>query len=192
MVILTQADFEGGPNAAYDDPYRNGQPHYRDSTAFADRAAGVRGRFATGKVLIAGCGYGYLVKHLVSLGVDAYGCDASDWCVSQAATVAPNRVLKADITNRAQLASTLTFAGLRTNGRFTAIVTEDVLTCLTDAEIGAALTELRRVSQVLFHMVTAVELEAERDPRFNWKALQEWKTLISNELVMGIETGSVI
>jgi len=48
VLIATQESFDGGPNAWYDDPYRNGQPHYRDSPAFADRAAIVRGRFATG------------------------------------------------------------------------------------------------------------------------------------------------
>jgi 2-polyprenyl-3-methyl-5-hydroxy-6-metoxy-1,4-benzoquinol methylase len=192
VLIATENSFNGGPESWYSDPYRNDQPHYHDSTAFADRAAVVRGRFATGKVLIAGCGYGYLVKHLVGLGVDAYGADASDWCVSQAATVAHNRVLKADITNRAQLTSALTFAGLRTNGRFTAIVTEDVLTCLTDAEITLALSELRRISQVLFHIVTAVETEADRLPEFNWKTLEAWKALVGTDNILGLESYQVL
>lgn len=189
MLIPTQADMEG---RWYNDPQRpKGEPPYWNSPQFGERAQTVRGRFSTGKILVAGCGYGYLVKHLIGLGLDAWGCDASDWCVARAAEVVPNRVIKADITVRSQLTSTLTFAGLRTNGRFTAIVTEDVFTCLTDAEIVTALTELRRITNSLFHILTAVEVEAERNPIFTWKTLTEWKAVVAPELVMSLETGTI-
>lgn len=188
-LIATQADYEGG---WYFDPTKAvGELDYRDGPHFDPREAFLRGRLASGKILIAGCGYGYLVKRLVALGLDAWGCDASDWCVARAAEVAPNRVTKADVTVRSQLTSTLTFAGLRTNGKFAAIVTEDLLICLTDAEITTALAELRRVSQALVHIVTAVELEAERNPIFNWKTLPAWKSVVGTESVMGLETDTI-
>lgn len=193
-LIATQADYEGGEGVAwYFDPAKAvGELDYRDGPHFNSRVGFLQGRVSSGKILIAGCGYGYLVKRFVALGLDAWGCDASDWCVTQGSSVAPGRIVKADITNRTQLASVLTAAGLRSNQRFAAIVTEDVLTCLTDAEITAALTELRRISSVLFHIVTAVEVEAQRNPAFNWKTPLEWKQVVGTELIMGLESATIL
>lgn len=191
MLIATQADYEGG---WYFDPNKAvGELDYRDGSHFNARVEFLRARVTTGKVLIAGCGYGYLVKRLVDLGFDAWGCDASQWCVDKAATIVPGRVIKADVTVRAQLGSVLTAAGLSSkNGRFAFTVTEDLLVCLADAEISTALTELRRISASLFHIVTAVEVEAERGASFNWKTLSGWKAVVGTELVFGVESRSVV
>lgn len=193
MLIGTEANFNGSVGSWYVDPYKaEGEAHYRDYPVFSQRATNIKGRFNTGKILIAGCGYGYLVKHLLSLGADAWGVDASPWAISQGTTVAPNRILQADVTQRAQLDAARTAAGLKSTQKFTAVITEELLPSLTDAEVAVALTELRRVGTVLFHIVTAVELQADRMPEFNWKTLAEWKTVVGTELVMGVESGTIL
>jgi 2-polyprenyl-3-methyl-5-hydroxy-6-metoxy-1,4-benzoquinol methylase len=186
-IVFTPADFE---SVYYKDPY--GLPPYRDNSMFLDRAGMIRGRFATGKILIVGCGYGYTVKHLLDLGADVYGCDASAWAVLQAATVAPARVTQVDVLDRVQMTSTLTSAGLRTNQRFTGIITEDMWSYFTDTEVAAALVEVRRLSSAILHIVTAVESDAERNPNLNWKTLEQWKALLAPDLVTGSETGTVL
>ncbi len=186
-IIFTQQDFE---STYYKDPY--GLLPYRDNSMFLDRAGMIKGRWATGKILIAGCGYGYTVKHLLNLGADAYGCDASAYAVQQAATVAPNRVVQANVLDRTQMTSVLTFAGLRSNQRFTGLVAEDMWSYFTDTEVALALLELRRLSNAVLHIVTAVESETERNPALNWKTLEVWKVLLALDPVMGSETGTVL
>jgi SAM-dependent methyltransferase len=186
-IVFTQADFE---SVYYKDPY--GLPPYRDNSMFLDRAGMIKGRFTTGKILIAGCGHGYTIRHLLNAGADVYGCDASAYALQQAATIAPNRVTQADVLNRTQMTGTLTFAGLKTNQKFTGLISEDMWSYFTDAEVTAALVELRRLSNALLHIVTAVESETERDPTLNWKTLEAWKTLLAPDLVMGSESGMVL
>lgn len=189
-VIYTQADYEGN---FIRDPYRlPGQPHYHDDPEYERRSSAIRGRFSIGKILVAGCGYGYTVRHLINLGIDAWGIDASAYAVQQASTIVPGRVTQANILIRSELTACLTFAGLKTNQKFTAIVTEDVLTCLTDAEIVMALTELRRIGTVVFHIVNAVELEANRLLQFNWKTPAQWKTVVGTESVLTLESYTVL
>ncbi len=55
MLVATGESFEGD---WYFDPYRGNLAHYRDNGQFLTRAQVIRGRFATGKVLVAGCGLG--------------------------------------------------------------------------------------------------------------------------------------
>lgn len=193
MRLASKADFEGG--ALY--------TNYRRFPMFGWRAAWLTARYGTaGKWLVAGCGWGYLVDELVALGVDAWGIDASSYAVSkaqEAGTLAPgvgNRVVLIDATNRSQLASLRSTAGLSGSQRFTVIVTEDILPVLTDSEASAVAAEARRVGTNICHVLTALRPDEDaaasiaagmRVSGLNWKTLAQWKTLAGVDTVLNAE-----
>ncbi len=126
------------------------------------------------KVLVVGCAYGYLVKHLVSLGVDAYGMDISPYAISQAPQA--DRVFVGDAKSEASFDEAKTLAGLtKNNDKFDLIVDEDMICCLTDAEAITFCDLGTSYSNMFYHLV---------DPTphliqwYNWKTIADWKALI--------------
>lgn len=186
--LATLEDFEQG--GLYE--------QYRRYPFFATRAQEIGRRFPTtgAKVLVAGCGWGYLVDELVSLGFDAYGVDASQYAIDRAATAVPNvanRIFIGNCTVPADMAGVRSLAGLKTNQKFTVTIQEDMFPCLTDAEITDALAALRGVSTNLFHIVTAGSpTDWYRVPGLNWKSHEDWKTLVGTEFVMNAEGGAIL
>lgn len=188
MRLATPEDFEQGGLYA--------NPPYRRYDYFISRAAEIKGRFAGGKVLIAGCGWGYTVDELVKLGIDAWGCDASQYAVDKAKAVLPaasaGRVLLADVTVASQLDAVRVAAGLKGKTTFTAVVDEDMFTALTDAEIATAAPNLRATGNVVLHLLTCTKPEIpwdmdRRDPSLNWKSLPEWQALLAPDVVLDVE-----
>lgn len=188
MRLASAADFEGG--GLY--------TQYHRYPFFAERAAELSRRFQNGKILIAGCGWGYLVEDALAAGFDAWGCDASAYAVakSQEVLAAParSRIIQADITVRSQLTTLRSTAGLTGAQRFRAVVTEDVLPVLTDAEITAALIELRRIAiaGAVLHIVTPGDpADPAKFAPLNWKPIETWRALCAPDLVLDAETGTV-
>lgn len=192
MLLATREDFEPATDleratALY--------TQYERYPFFEQRAADFNGRYAKGKMLVAGCGFGYLVDELVSRGWDAWGCDASTYAINRGKELLPaiaNRLLVGDILVRNSLAAVRTSAGLSGNQRFAVTVTEDVLTMLTDAEIPTALTELRRITNDLAHVVWTLDPTTTQDPRCNWKTLAQWKAIVGTDPVMDAATGAIL
>jgi hypothetical protein len=186
MAVLADASrFEGGAGAWYS--------NYTRYAFFAQRAAWIHATVPTGKLLIAGCGWGYLVDALVKLGRDAWGIDASAYCVGKA--VVPGRVLQRSALVRADVNAVKTAAGIAANGRFAAGVTEDLLPCLSVPEITSALGELRRACTTLLHIVTPGDGTAQppgRVAEMNWRTTQGWKDLVGSDPVYDAETGAVL
>jgi hypothetical protein len=184
MPLLADASrFEQG--GWYDD--------YRRYPFFAARAAWVHATVPTGKLLIVGCGPGFLVDELVKLGRDAWGIDSSAYCMARAVQSA--RIMQADALVRSQLAAARSFAGLSGNQKFAGLVTEDLLPCLSDAEAGVAVTEARRVAPVALHIVTcskAGDVPGSRVAELNWKTIDRWAAIVSPDRVMDTETGAVM
>jgi len=187
----TEADFHGtrlnNPSRLYDE--------YRRYPFFAERAAFIRQRYPTAsRVLIAGCGYGYLVDELRKSGVGAWGCDIAPWATGQAAQVLGQNaqfVGQGDITSAASMATVKSQAGLRNNQRFDVTVTEDVLTVLTEAEITAALQAVRGISSTVLHMVTPGVPNAEHHPDLNWKSIAAWRSRCAPDVVYDVEQRTV-
>lgn len=186
-LIATEADFNGGWYA---------NPNYTDYPFFAERAAEIQKFGAAGiHIVVAGCGYGYLVKRLFDLGYNAWGFDASTYAIDQGKALLPSiasRLTVADALSRSSLADMKSFTGKPGGQKVTAFVVEDLLTCMTDAEASTALAELRRIvvnSSGMFHIVTDVyDTTTVRNPIFNWKTLAEWKAFIGAETVYGAES----
>lgn len=74
------------------------------------------------------------------------------------------------------------------------VVTEDVLTSLSDAEAVTLHNACDAFSgqQTIAHLVTTLDPEARQDPAFNWKTLAEWKTLLPDSVMINAVTGEVL
>lgn len=172
---------------------------YRRYPFFAERAQEINRRFTPGvKVLVAGCGWGYLVDELVTIGFDAYGVDASQYAIDKAAEVVPNvanRIFIGDCTVSADMTGVRKLAGLKANQKFNVTIQEDMFPCMTDAEVSTALGVLRETAASLFHTITCSkpdDIPEQRHPGLNWKLQSEWKALVGSDPVLDTETGEVI
>lgn len=179
--LATLADFEGG--GLYSVPYQK-------FDYFANRANTILGRYQNAKVLVAGCGWGYLVDELLSRGIDAWGCDASAYATGRAVTALPAtsaaRVLTADCLSQTAMNTVKSAAGLKGRTVFGGIVTDDLLTtCVDEAEVQAMLTILRANTSAMAHILTFTD-GSPRDlaeycaPGLLWRTVAQWKTIIGN------------
>jgi SAM-dependent methyltransferase len=202
--LATAADFEGlQPGALYTE--------YRRFSFFAARAGFIAARWpvSVGRVLVVGCGYGYLVDELLTRGYDAWGLDAAAYAIGKAqeklSVGASNRVLLGNMATRGDVNAAKNAMGLGNNARVGLLVTEDVLTtCATQQEATVALTELRRHGTNYLHILTCSKpgdvvataaeqaaydaLQAKlaaspggglRWPGLLWLTRQQWRTLIN-------------
>lgn len=189
--IYSEADYNG-----YVDD------NYRRYPFFADRGIEFNRRWnsiKTSTLLIAGAGWGFLVQELMEVHgfTDVWGCDASDYAVNVAAPRElpqqyADRVLLGDITDDVSMKQVANAAGIKGgNPKFRAVLTEDVLPCLTDTEIPTALSVLRGRTQDLAHIITPQMAGSERQsdgstvypggvqmPGFTWWTHDEWLTAI--------------
>jgi hypothetical protein len=194
-VLASRAKFEPATEAEREGAwYTDG---YHEYPFFAARIADLKGRYAPNgqKTLVVGAGWGYLVQLGREAGYDAWGCDASSYAVSR--DVTGGFMLQADALSDASIRTVLTAMGVTgANPRCDLLVTEDLLSCLSDPEITQALTVLRaRCRTNLLHLVTCLRpdwwppelTEAERrardlairDSALTWKTLAEWEAILT-------------
>ena len=188
-------------------------PPYQRFQFHATRAAVANGRFAQikgSKILVAGAGFGYLVDELNSLGfTNVYGCDIP-WAIEQGRLALPhiaNRLIVADVTVRSQLTALKTAAGLTTRQSFALTITEDLLPAADNVtETQLMLTELRRISSSLFHIITMMRPGETKNPDGSvsangaikrggdmlWLMPQEWRSAIGTEAIMDNEAGVIL
>lgn len=178
---LTQAERQGG---LYGYP-ADSSTWYQRYAIFQTRVDELIGRFAPNnqKLAIWGCP-GYLVDFAVTAGYDAYGFDIEPDAIAFGQSECPNvanRLFVRDATSSADTDASRGDAGLHGNQRFALLVTEDLLTCLTDAEIGIALPLLRGIcTSNLLHILSITDDGGMNlDPRINWKSKAEWLALLT-------------
>jgi SAM-dependent methyltransferase len=176
-----------GTGSLYDD--------YRRYPFFGWRADFIAARWpiSVGKVVVFGCGYGYLVDELVQRGYDAWGVEAADYARNKAAEVLPfasaNRVVLANIANRQALAAVRTAAGLTGQARFGLGISEDVLpVCTDEAEAVLAINECRRIVSTtagrFLHIITCSNGNLEdlnnRLPGLLWRSPAQWRAIVNS------------
>jgi hypothetical protein len=180
----TATDFFGvrynRADAMYDD--------YQEFPFFAQRAQYIQTTYpGVGKVGVAGCGpYAYLVKHLVALGIDAYGFDSCNKVafgetITLDPSVTSRVLLTADLTNNSDVTNfRRNVANLNGNAKFGLVVTEDVLPCLTDTEAQFLAGYLSSQGNNVLHIITCGQpTDAHRLPSLNWKSQAEWRALLN-------------
>lgn len=153
MRLATPADFYNGPIYT----------HYYHHHGYRKRAELLR-HFPQ-PILIAGCGFGFLVVEFTQLGINSCGIDASPWAISQR------------VTNRVSLGSILQSL----SQPWPTIVTEDLLPCLNDDEAQLAATNCRRASLNVLHLVTE---HGQAD--LNYHSLHDW-ALLTQQPVISLE-----
>jgi len=164
---------------------------------FKERATNLKGRITTGKVLIVGCGWGYLVDELVKLGIDAWGIEISQYAVDKAQTVIPDnayRIIKGDASIVADMDRVKTASGLNKNQKFYLVVSEDMFTVCLDDEVTLTLNQMHRIGSHYLHIMTCIhpEIPGDIESRFasiNWKTQSQWKTLLGSDPCWDTEQG---
>jgi 2-polyprenyl-3-methyl-5-hydroxy-6-metoxy-1,4-benzoquinol methylase len=181
--ITYDADYFQGDLSETPEPSGYGnyaEPDYRDTSTRTgqliqktiDSGISVAGK----KVLILGCAYGYLVKHLVSLEVDAYGLDISSFAISQAPAEIASRVFVVDARLEASFEQAKTLAGLtKRNDKFDLIVDEDMIGCLTDAEAVTFCTLGKSYSNMFYHLI---DVSPHLAQWYNLYTVAEWKAIV--------------
>lgn len=183
-VPLTLTERRGGLYGYLDDP----SSWYQHWAIFAERVTQLSHRFAPNgqKLAIWGCGLGYLVDEAVTLGYDAYGFDVEPTAISDGQAEMQGiaaRLFVRDCTVAADVTAAKSDAGIHGNKSFDLLMTEDLLTCITDAEISVALPLLRGISQAnLLHLLTPTNPiaanQAKADSRLTWKTKAQWAALL--------------
>ena len=116
----------------------SGYERYDRDTSNADVAAYLVWRFfAVDRTLDVGCATGFVVEALREVGVDAEGCDVSQYAVDHAALGARGHVRFGDILTRLPYRK----------GQFDLVTALEVLEHLPPDAIERALRELRRVTR---------------------------------------------
>lgn len=117
-------------------------------------------------IIIIGCGFGYLVIELQRLGKLAHGIDISDYCRDNRVT---EQFSQLDILR----------GPLRLNAG--TVVTEDLLSWLTDAEARMAAENCAATGAVVLHLVTE---SGQAD--YNYHSTGYWMTL-TDQLAISLE-----
>jgi len=173
--IANEADFHQG--GLYD--------NYAEFPFHASRAEWIGTSYpAVGKIIVVGCAYGYLVKHLRLLGLQAWGFDLSQFAIDRIAPEAAPYCMFADVARQQDRRNVKQMAGIASNGRFNLAVTEDVLPCLTDNEAGVLVNVAQQDAVNVLHIVTAIhpEVPGDVESRFadlNWKTGVDWRALVN-------------
>lgn len=182
--MLQQADYNinyyngGGSIGGYDN--YSATTYYSETaemlaTKFLERSGLLGIDLVNKKVLVVGCAYGFLVKYLIALGVQAYGMDFSSYAISQAPVELAGRVMLGDARLDADFQSAKTMAELTKQQNFDMIIDEDMICCLTDAEAVTFRTLLMKYSNYVIHLI---DLAPNLINWYNFHTIAEWKAIV--------------
>lgn len=143
----------------------------------ANHVDGIAGALRNKPLLVAGCGYGYLVRALMEHNSfsDVSGCDASTYAVAQSRVVLGR-----------EYASHIFVADVRELGRdYACIVSEDLLPCAETKDEAREMAEAMSAhAEVVMHFVTPRLPSQRQDPRFLWLFPDEWKSIVGPHQVI--------
>lgn len=166
------------------------------------------------RVLIVGCGFGWLVeelsKTLICLGTDISPYIQANKNVSEEAEL-NQAILDADLDpneGRGQKALEILLDGgvrthatilnedsLTTQSRIVVletlgnhidyVITEDLLPALNDQEVTDLCKALDLYgAKQVYHLLAPKTLASKQDPEFNWKTVKEWEPLINEQRII--------
>ena len=164
MRLATYEDFESEDGLYW--------PAYTDYSFFRTRAERLAREHAEKRILVAGCGWGYTIKHGRELGLDIWGVDASPYALTKARELGLYReVMYGDITTAANMPEL----------EVDLVLTEDVYPMLTLDEVERAQEVLHRYG-VVKHWITPAP--AQVHPAIQCALLPtEWEQLLAPDEV---------
>lgn len=139
------------------------------------------------KVGFIGAGYGWIANAVAQLiGCTVAAIDTSQYIQDRKLANADVEIINADVSagsGRAQVRQAL---GITGNSKATYMVTENVITCLTDQECLNLSSFLHDLSDNVVHWTAVPDLDKQarglQDLNYNWKTIAEWKALLPNDL----------
>lgn len=120
-------------------------------------------------ILVAGCGFGYLVEELNKLDMNAWGFDNSRYIQLKKRNEASINVYDFDLGARNFVSEVRRKTKIN---RFDWIITEDVLTSYADGELNPLLDNCDLIAQNVAHTVSLAAF-----PEFNVKTLTQWRAI---------------
>jgi SAM-dependent methyltransferase len=162
MRLASQSDFYNGPIYT----------QYRHHEGYAKRARLFR--YFPEPILVVGCGFGFLVTEFLRVGRRAAGIDAAVYAIERKDNDAIFWASVLDIQDcRITLRDFLPFG---------TVITEDLLSYLTDEEATIAAINCSKLGPIVIHMVT----EQGEAPQLNYHSTAEWMNLTS-QLTVSLE-----
>ncbi len=189
-IVWEKAQYD----ASYESSNRGVIKHYERSAlydGFTQRAqlfVNLLGLDGTHRVVIAGCGFGWLDEALRALGIDAVGTDpspyiASAWTLGTGETGSSKRPLEElGYDNGSRQAIRREFGG---NNDPTHVISEDILTSLSDTDILDLAQWDSFTDAEIIHLTHTIEDDprgqARADfPLWNWKTMVKWRAFFDD------------
>lgn len=145
------------------------------------------------KVGIIGCGYGWIANNIALIaGCTVAAVDTSTYIQSGKLANADIEIINADVSSNNGRNQVKQALGITGNNKADFIITEDVITDLTDAECQQLSTFLHNLSDNVVHWTSVLQPEkiasGHQDPSYNWKSIADWKALLPNDLFIVVST----
>lgn len=194
----TKADFDGAHRV--NDPLNVGQQigfERRGIFPFVqvevDRLVAEFGWPTSSSILIVGCGFGWSMEYLQTLGyADVFGTDTSVYIQGAkteidpvdgiARALLPDRILDETLLNNGSRRRVIT-STIGGGNQFDVVIVERVVTSLTDAEsisfTNAARQIARQAAEVI--VVETAFQDSGQNPGYNWHTLEEWRAILPAE-----------
>lgn len=132
----------------------------------------------SGKVCaVIGCAFGLTVQALRALGVTAWGMDISAYAISQVPADTQAYVVQGDARLASAWSALKAKAGLKGgNAKFDVCITEDLLSCMSDADVNLVLTQARANTKNggIYHYVE----DGAPATWYNERTAASWKTFV--------------
>lgn len=113
----------------------DGYTQYDDAEHFKETARWIVKEFQPQTVFEIGCAKGFLVKALRDIGIKAYGCDISEYAISQAPEEVKDYLYLIDVTNANQI----------TLPKYDLIVSYDTFEHLPEDSLGSVFEFMRNI-----------------------------------------------
>jgi hypothetical protein len=164
--------------------------HYHGEIADIMFALEAKGLTKEHRILIVGAAFGWFAEGLIDLGYlesNIVNADTSTWIHANKADNAVLDILNADPTTSEGQDAVVGELG----GEPDWIISEDVLPALSDEEAITFCNALHAFAGGgVVHWVSVRKVS--QDARLNWKTLEEWKALVTPDLVIERGTARVL
>lgn len=142
---------------------------------------------------LIGAGFGWVAEDWFASGLSPIvAVDTSAWIQANKTQHATVTILNEDGGSNPSRGRIRQALGLTGNNRATWCISEDVLPILSDAEAAQLASNMRLVGANVAHWVSVLAPGGDQDARLNWKTLEQWKALVTPDLVVQRGTARVL
>lgn len=186
-TVYQQGELMENSRIASENDFENGElyTNYHRFPFFKTRAKLIE-KECSGKILIAGCGWGFLIEECLELNLDVWGIDASEYALQKAKEnvnqSSLSRIFLANVFD--DISSILKHANTT---KFDWCVTEDLLPVIKDFATNQAIENMRKYANKFLHIVTPKIESSDQHPDLTWKHIEEWKEIFKHDVVVSTQ-----